>query len=171
MFDIGFLEIIVILIIALLVIGPERMPEVARKIGQFVGKTKRFIHSVKENSELTDTVREIQQSMNLEEEKRHLEEVSESLQNDFSHIQEDMGIDQEISRPTFGGEEAPSVTGSQYNRAPAQPMLPADKEKNAPTAPQPVQTAEPEAAQVATAQSEPAQPAVTDKKPSESQSS
>ena len=46
MFDIGFLEILVILIIALMVIGPARMPEVARKIGAFTGKTKRFINSM-----------------------------------------------------------------------------------------------------------------------------
>jgi len=44
MFDIGFLEIIVILVITLMVIGPERMPEVARKMGQFIGKTRRFIN-------------------------------------------------------------------------------------------------------------------------------
>ena len=52
MFDIGFLEIMVILIIALLVIGPERMPELARKIGSFMGRMRRFINSVKEDYQM-----------------------------------------------------------------------------------------------------------------------
>lgn len=125
MFDIGFLEIIVILVITLLVIGPERMPEVARKIGQFLGKTKRFINSVKQNSEITDTVREIQESINLDEEKKHLEQVTGSLQDDLDTVNKDLGIDEEISRPTFGGEEPPVAIENQYNKAPAQPIAPA----------------------------------------------
>lgn len=122
MFDIGFLEIIVILVITLIVIGPERMPEVARKIGQFIGKTKRFINSVKDNSEISETVRELQHSINIEEERRQIESVSHSLKNDLSQLQEDYGID-EIARP-FGQDPNQPVEGSQYNRAPAQPVLP-----------------------------------------------
>lgn len=134
MFDIGFLEILVVLIIALIVIGPERMPEVARKIGQFTGKVKRFVNSMKEDSEITSAVRELQESMNLEEERRHLEEVSDSLQDDFTQMQDEWGIDEEISRPTFGGSEPVSHTGSQFNKAPAQPVIPpktAEKEEPA----------------------------------------
>ncbi len=47
MFDIGFWELSVIGVIALLVIGPERLPGVARTVGLWVGKTKRFVISVK----------------------------------------------------------------------------------------------------------------------------
>ncbi|MDG4811400.1 Sec-independent protein translocase protein TatB [Hydrogenovibrio sp. 3SP14C1] len=135
MFDIGFLEIIVILVIALIVIGPERMPEVARKIGQFMGKTKRFINSMKENSEITETVRDLQNSMNIEEEKRNLESVSETLQDDFSKIQDEFGIDQEISRP-FTSEEPTAFSGTQFNKAPAQPKLPTDEESEIPSTPE-----------------------------------
>ncbi len=123
MFDIGFLEIIVILVITLLVIGPERMPEVARKIGQFVGKTRRFINSVKDNSEISETVRELQDSMNLEEEKRSLEEVTGSLQEDLSKIEQQFEVDEAISRP-FGQDDATTAIGSQFNKAPAQPKRP-----------------------------------------------
>jgi len=133
MFDIGFLEIIVILVIALIVIGPERMPEVARKIGQFMGKTKRFIHSMKENSEITETVRDLQNSMNIEEEKRNLESVSETLQDDFSKIQDEFGIDQEITRP-FDSEDPPAFSGTQFNKAPEQPKLATVEDSDVPTA-------------------------------------
>lgn len=46
-FDIGFLELVTIMVIALIVIGPERLPGVARKVGLWVGKTRRFIGTVK----------------------------------------------------------------------------------------------------------------------------
>jgi len=47
MFDIGFWEIIFILVIALLVIGPERLPRIARTTGLWVGKMRGFVASVK----------------------------------------------------------------------------------------------------------------------------
>jgi sec-independent protein translocase protein TatB len=47
MFDIGFTEIMVVMLVALLVIGPERLPGLARKAGLLMGKAKRFISSVK----------------------------------------------------------------------------------------------------------------------------
>ncbi len=43
MFESSFLEMLVIGVVALLVIGPERLPTVARTIGQWVGKVRRFI--------------------------------------------------------------------------------------------------------------------------------
>lgn len=47
MFDVGFWEMAFISVIALLVIGPERLPGVARAIGLWVGKARRMINDVK----------------------------------------------------------------------------------------------------------------------------
>jgi len=47
MFDIGFLELAVIAVVGLIVIGPERLPEVARTVGTWVGRFRRFVTSVK----------------------------------------------------------------------------------------------------------------------------
>jgi len=47
MFDVGFLEILVIGIVALIVIGPEKLPAVARTVGTWVGKAQRFVRGVK----------------------------------------------------------------------------------------------------------------------------
>ena len=47
MFDIGFWELVVIGVVALIVIGPERLPGVARTAGLWVGKAKHFLFSVK----------------------------------------------------------------------------------------------------------------------------
>ena len=47
MFDIGFSELIVIGLVALIVIGPERLPRVARTIGHLVGRMQRYVADVK----------------------------------------------------------------------------------------------------------------------------
>ena len=55
MFDIGFSELMVIGIVALLVIGPERLPKVARTLGFLLGRARRYVSDVK-----SDINREIQ---------------------------------------------------------------------------------------------------------------
>ena len=47
MFDIGFSELIMIGLVSLLVIGPERLPKVARIAGFWLGKTRNMVASVK----------------------------------------------------------------------------------------------------------------------------
>ena len=47
MFDIGFSELLVIGLVALIVIGPERLPRVARTIGHLVGRLQRYVADVK----------------------------------------------------------------------------------------------------------------------------
>ena len=47
MFDVGFTELLLIGVVSLVVIGPERLPAVARTVGQYVGKLQRFVTGVK----------------------------------------------------------------------------------------------------------------------------
>lgn len=47
MFDVGFSELIVIGIVALVVIGPERLPKVARTVGHLLGRMQRYVNDVK----------------------------------------------------------------------------------------------------------------------------
>jgi sec-independent protein translocase protein TatB len=58
MFDIGFSELIVIALVALIVIGPERLPKVARTLGALLGRAQRYVNDVKAD---------IQREVNLEE--------------------------------------------------------------------------------------------------------
>ena len=55
MFDIGFSELIVVGIVALIVIGPERLPKVARTAGHLMGRLRRYVSEVK-----SDISREMQ---------------------------------------------------------------------------------------------------------------
>jgi sec-independent protein translocase protein TatB len=65
MFDIGFWELVVIGVVALIVIGPERLPGVARTAGLWVGKAKHFVFSVKA---------EVDRELKADELKRIMEE-------------------------------------------------------------------------------------------------
>ncbi|SFR55347.1 Sec-independent protein translocase protein TatB [Thiomicrospira sp. ALE5] len=98
MFDMGFLEIAVILVITLLVVGPERMPEVARKAGQMIAKARNFINSVKEDSDLKETVRELQQAVDLKEEKKNFDHIRKDLMTGFDDIKDQVNFD-DLQRP------------------------------------------------------------------------
>jgi sec-independent protein translocase protein TatB len=47
MFDVGFSEILVIAVVALVVVGPERLPKVARTLGHMFGRLQRYVNEVK----------------------------------------------------------------------------------------------------------------------------
>jgi len=71
MFDIGFTELIVIGVVALIVIGPERLPKVARTAGQWLGKLNRYVSQVKQD---------IDRDMRLEELRKMQQEMRDSAQ-------------------------------------------------------------------------------------------
>ena len=75
MFDVGFSEMVVIAIVALIVIGPERLPAVARTLGTLLGRIRRYANDVKAevNRELQlEDVRKMQKE--LAEQARVLEQ-------------------------------------------------------------------------------------------------
>ncbi|MEC4677032.1 MAG: Sec-independent protein translocase protein TatB [Nitrospirota bacterium] len=51
MFDLGFQELIVIFLIALLVVGPKKLPELARTMGKWFGEIRRNLQNVKDQIE------------------------------------------------------------------------------------------------------------------------
>ena len=66
MFDIGFTELMVIALVALIVIGPERLPRVARTLGHLAGRLQRYVSDVKAdiNREVElDELRKMRDSM------------------------------------------------------------------------------------------------------------
>lgn len=51
MFDVGFSEIVLIAVVALVVVGPERLPKLARTLGALVGRMRRYVTTVKSEVE------------------------------------------------------------------------------------------------------------------------
>jgi sec-independent protein translocase protein TatB len=71
MFDIAFSELIIIGVVALLVIGPERLPKVARTVGAWLGRLNRYV---------TDVKGDIDREMRLEELRKLQDEMKASAQ-------------------------------------------------------------------------------------------
>ena len=67
MFEIGFWEILLILILALLVIGPERLPGAARTAGFWFGKARRYIEGVRDEVSQQFDVNELKRLIHNQE--------------------------------------------------------------------------------------------------------
>jgi len=78
MFDIGFLELSVIAVVALLVIGPERLPSVARAAGQWIGGIRRFVNSVQ--ADINSEVSKVDELKHLLEEQNKIQSMHEILE-------------------------------------------------------------------------------------------
>ena len=59
MFNIGFAELLVILLIAFVVVGPKDLPKIARALGRFVRYVRKMIEEVKRESGLDDVEQEL----------------------------------------------------------------------------------------------------------------
>jgi len=107
MFDIGFMELVLVGVVALLVIGPERLPLVARKLGIWVGKMRRFISSVQ--TDFKAEVDKAEELKRLMEEQAKIASYHEILENSgedekgrvpverLPHRAKSMGMDNESS--------------------------------------------------------------------------
>jgi sec-independent protein translocase protein TatB len=69
MFDIGFWEMVIVCVVALVVLGPERLPKVARTLGLFVGRARATFYAVRSEVERELELQEIRKtSQQLENE-------------------------------------------------------------------------------------------------------
>jgi sec-independent protein translocase protein TatB len=78
MFDIGFSELMVIGVVALIVIGPEKLPRLARTLGHLAGKLQRYVSDVK-----ADINREIELD-DLKKMRDSMQQAASSFQSDIS---------------------------------------------------------------------------------------
>jgi sec-independent protein translocase protein TatB len=72
MFDIGFTEMMIIAVVALVVLGPDRLPKVARQAGEWMGKLRRYVDDVKSD---------INRQMELDELRKLQKEVKDAAQS------------------------------------------------------------------------------------------
>ncbi len=92
MFDVGFSELIVIAIVALVVIGPERLPKVARTAGHLLGRLQRYVNDVKAD---------ISREMQIDEIKKLQAEMQESARSfERSISSEIQSVEQVVDQAT-----------------------------------------------------------------------
>ncbi len=84
MFDISFSELMIIAVVTLLVVGPDKLPQLARTVGAFVGRLQRYVAQVKD--EVNREVR-FEELQNLQQEiKEGKRKVEASMMGGLDHI-------------------------------------------------------------------------------------
>ena len=100
MFDVGFWELCLVGLISLLVIGPERLPKVARLAGYWLGKTRSLVASVKQ--EIREELREeeirqlLKEQSGMDDVKKLLDDAgkaADSIKSASQQIQEEIKVE------------------------------------------------------------------------------
>jgi sec-independent protein translocase protein TatB len=104
MFDIGFSELLVIAVVALLVIGPERLPKVARTAGHMFGRLQRYVNDVKAD---------IQREMELDELRKlrsQFEDAARSVQDSVHEVDQQVrAVGDDLNQAVAGAGPDPGA--------------------------------------------------------------
>ena len=91
MFDVGFMELMLIGVVALLVVGPERLPGLARTAGKWVGKMRSFVSNVKTDIDKELKAEELKQILEKQKEMANpLESFVEDTKETVGKVQEEV---------------------------------------------------------------------------------
>ncbi len=108
MFDIGFSELLLIAVVALVVIGPEKLPRVARTVGHLLGRMQRYVNDVKAdiNREMAlDDLRKLQASM-----QDTMQSVEQSVNDEMRSAEEQLNrITTEAEAAVNGSQATPAI--------------------------------------------------------------
>jgi sec-independent protein translocase protein TatB len=114
-FDVGFSELMVIAVVALIVIGPERLPRVARTLGHLFGRLQRYVNDVKADiareMEL-DELRKFKSS--FEDAARGFESAAQNVQSEVSKTESELNALAASADPA-----APAPAGDKIDPGPA----------------------------------------------------
>lgn len=108
MFDVGFLELMLIGVVGLLVLGPERLPKAARTVGLWIGKAKRTVSNMQrdinaqlEAEELRQKISEQEKKLNagFDKARREIEGSGEFRRRDADHADAQQQADHEPVEP------------------------------------------------------------------------
>jgi len=89
MFDVGFFELLVIGVVALIVIGPQRLPAVARTAGLWLGRGRRMLSSVKADIDKEIRAEELKKVLEEQRQSNPLHEIIEDTKKDLGAIEKD----------------------------------------------------------------------------------
>ena len=88
MFDFSFWELAIVLIVALLVVGPDKLPILAAKLGRWVGKAKRMVTSVR--SDIEDELKAAELKEMLEKQQSEISQLRNILSDTQSQVEQEI---------------------------------------------------------------------------------
>ncbi len=154
MFDVGFWEILFILILALVIIGPERLPSAARKVGYFVGKARRYVEGVRSEVESELDLGDFKRM--LHNQKEQINELQQQIKTGVDEVKADLpnptsvtdilnnSISEEFYDEDYDAVDMPSDTPSDALTEALPETLPTSSETSTKSAQTSAATAPPE---------------------------
>lgn len=104
MFDIGFPELVIVALIALVVLGPNRLPEAMRTLGLVFGRMRRTYMSARAEIEKEIGMDEVRRELHNESIMREFKSIESNVKDLQSEVQQDMSslsnVDAEIKKET-----------------------------------------------------------------------
>lgn len=126
MFDIGFSELLVVFVVGLIILGPERLPAAAKTAGLWVRKIRRSIQSVQ---------REINAQLDQEELQRSIKETNERIMRETTKFKQDVQAEPAPKpQPEAQTASAPADEPAEATVAQAQTTTPKANEETQPRA-------------------------------------
>lgn len=123
MFDVGFSELVVIGVVALIVIGPEKLPRVARTVGHLLGRLQRYVSEVKS---------EVGRELQIEDLKKLQQKVAEEAASVEKAVDENIRLIESRLNKSIAQDIAdkPAEASGTTAPAPASPDANVDKTKS-----------------------------------------
>ena len=128
MFDIGFSEIVVIAVVALIVIGPERLPKTARMLGHLFGRLQRYVNEVKAdiNREMElDELRRLKQEVKsaASDFERSVQSVASDFHSSVRSVEQQLNEGAAASPPSLPSAPEPTAPAEEPSRQASLPGL------------------------------------------------
>ncbi len=124
MFDVGFSELLIISLVALLVFGPNRLPEVARTAGQWVGRIRRFMDDVKRDVDREINTEELAEFRKLQEELTQARSVIETESTKTLELLQAPAVEEEKPRAEEAATPPPATADQPKAAKPRRPRKP-----------------------------------------------
>ncbi len=90
MFDIGFWELALIGVVALLVVGPDRLPALARTVGLWVGRIRRYVSTVRDDIEREIQADELKSMLSKTDELNPLKDIIDETTTTISDANKEL---------------------------------------------------------------------------------
>jgi len=100
MFDFGMWEIAVIFVITLIVVGPEKMPALARKAGLYVGKFKKFVSRIKDDINSEIEAEELKEQLSVKNEELVISQALDEAKSGIDEIKHEASKISDLSSNT-----------------------------------------------------------------------
>lgn len=116
MFDIGFSELALVLIVALVVVGPERLPRLVRTAGLYLGRARRAVSAIKADVQRELAAEELKRTLHEQAQSTGLHEIIEETR-EAATTAERMLNTEDAAAPGAGAQDTPpsAMPGTQQD--------------------------------------------------------